>query len=335
MKKQLKTHNSYRIKAGNIKNNNMKKNLITSLITRLVLTLTVIISFSACERYEDYINDYDYSAVYFGSQKPLRTLVAREDKESLDFKIGVVLGGLLENKQDQWVTFEIDTTLFQTVTGASNFKLLPDDWYNFSISENKIIIPKGKFLGDFTISIDKTKFTADPLSLGNKYALPLKIIDSSADSILRGSDIVKGKDYTILVVKYISEFSGTYYVRGEQAELDAQGNVIESTKVTYWHVDWSQNKTRSFVTKSLNECEMTGIGNQESEKVKVTFGTNHEVVLTSVNLQVADQNCSYDTATDTYRFQYKYLKSGKTYRVDEYLKHRNDPEADLRFEEWN
>jgi hypothetical protein len=306
-----------------------------NLITRLILTLSVIMSFSACERYEDYIKDYDYSAVYFGSQKPLRTLVTRENKEFLDFKIGVVLSGLLENNSDQWVTFEIDTTLFQTVTGASNFKLLPENWYSFSISENKIIIPKGEFLGDFTVSIKKTEFTADPLSLGNKYALPLKIIDSSADSILRGSDVVKGKDYTILVVKYISEFSGTYYVRGEQAELDAQGNVIESTKVKYWNDDWSKNKTRSFVTKSLNECEMTGMGTQESDKVKVTFGANHEVTLTSINLPVTEQSCSFDAESGTYRLQYKYQKASKTYQVDEYLKHRNDPEADLRFEEWN
>lgn len=289
----------------------------------------------ACERYEEYRLDYEYSAVYFGSQKPLRTLVTRNNQSTLDFKLGVVLAGMLENKADQWATFEIDPSLLQTVDGASSFSLLPEEWYNFSITDNKIIIPKGKFLGDFTIKIDKSKFTADPLSLGNTYALPVRIVDSSADSILVGDNITPGKDYTVLVVKYISEYSGTYYVRGEQTELNTQGNEIEESKIIYSHADWSRNKTRAFTTMSPSECVMNGIGSEDSEKMKVIIGEDHAITLSSLDLNVTDLGSSYDSEREEYHLRYSYVKSGKIFRVDEYLKQRNDPEKELRFQEWN
>lgn len=303
-----------------------------SRISYLMIACLVLF---ACERYEEYRLDYEYSAVYFGSQKPLRTLVTRNNQSTLDFKLGVVLAGMLENKADQWATFEIAPSLLQTIEGASSFSLLPEDWYDFSITDNKITIPKGKFLGDFTIQIDKAKFTADPLSLGTTYALPVRILESSADSILVGDDVTPGKDYTVLVVKYISEYSGTYYVRGEQIELNAQDNEVEGSKIIYSHTDWSRNKTRVFTTLSPSECEMTGIGAEESEKMKVIFGADRSVTLSSSNLNINDLGCTYDSEREEYHLRYSYIKSGKTFQVDEYLKQRNDPENELRFEEWN
>lgn len=294
----------------------------------------LLLSLAACEPYEDYIKDFDYSAVYFGTQKPLRTLVTREDESQLEFKLGVVLAGLRENKTDQWATFEVDTTLLDSIVGATGFTLLPEDWYSFSISGQKIIIPKGEFLGDFTISIDKAKFTADPLSLTKNYALPVRIVEASADSVLRGSGdgVTAAKDYTIVVVKYINEYSGTYYVRGSQEELDVNGNPVDGTLKEYYHVDWVKNKTRAFTTTALNQCEMTGMGNETSDKLKVDIAAGNVVTLTSSVLPVTDLGCTF--ADGVYRFKYEFIKGGKTYRVDEYLKQRNDPENDLRFEEW-
>ena len=301
-------------------------------ISSLIIMCTLLF---ACERYEEYRYDYEYSAVYFGSQKPLRTLVTRESQSTLDFKLGVVYAGVLENKTDQWATFEIDPSLLETVNGASAFSLLPEDWYDFDITDNKIIIPKGKFMGDFTIKIDKVKFTTDPVSLGTTYALPVRILDSSADSILVGDNVIPGKNYTVLVVKYISENSGTYFVRGEQIELNTQSTEIEGSKIIYSHTDWSRNKTRVLTTQSLSECEMAGVGSEDSEKMKITFGTGHTIALSSSSLHVTDLGSTYDSARDEYHFRYSYIKSGKTFQVDEYLKQRNDPENELRFEEWN
>lgn len=299
---------------------------------KTVLIACIVLAVGACEPYEDYIKDFDYSAVYFGTQKPLRTLVTRENESTLDFKLGVTLAGLRENPNSHWATIEIDTNLLDSMPGASAFTLLPDDWYTFNLPDNKIIIPKGKFLGDFTISIDKAKFTADPTSLTKKYALPIRILATSADSILNGDDVVAGKHYTVLVVKYINEYSGTYFARGNQVELDLSGNVIDGSLKEYYHIDWIKNKTRNFTTTALNQCEMAGLGVETTDKLKVDFGPNHAITLTTSVLPVTDLGSTY--ANGFYNFKYTYVKGGKTFRVDETLKQRNDPENDLRFEEW-
>ena len=299
---------------------------------KTVLIACLLLSFTGCEPYEDYIKDFDYSAVYFGTQKPLRTLVTRENKSTLDFKLGVALGGLRENKTGHWATIKVDTLLLDSMKGASGFTLLPEDWYTFNLPENKIIIPKAEFLGDFTISINKAKFTADPTSLTKKYALPIRILTTSADSILYGNAVVAGRHYTVLVVKYINEYSGTYYVRGNQVELDLNGNVVVGSLKEYTHVDWIKNKTRTFTTTALNQCEMTGLGVETSDKIKVNISADHAVTLLSSVLPITDLGSTF--ANGIYTFKYQYVKGGKTFRVDETLKQRNDPENDLRFEEW-
>lgn len=304
-----------------------------NIITKFVLFISFAVALISCEPYEEYVTDYKYSAVYFGTQKPLRTLVARESEEKLDFKLGVVLAGLRENKTDQWATFEIAPDLLTTVAGASAFTIMPADWYTLSATDGKIIIPKGKFMGDFTISIDKAKMGADPLALTKKYAIPVRILNTSADSVL------STKNYTILVVKYISENSGTYYVRGTQAEYNTvTQDTIAGTTKKYYVADWSKNKTRVLTTLSLANCDMAGMGFDAAEKLNVTFGANKAVALTAssanATVTVTDLGSSYNATTNEYRFVYTYLKTGKTYKVDEYLKLRNDPENDLRFEEW-
>lgn len=306
--------------------------MIKKNIKKICFIALSLIALVGCEPYEDFIKDYDYSAVYFGSQQPLRTLVAREGEDKLEFKLGVVLAGLRENKQNHWATFEIDPALLPQIDTAHKLKMLPADWYTLSVTDNKIVIPKGAFLGDFTISIDKAKFTADPLSLSTTYAIPVRILETSADSILRGNAIVARKDYTVLVVKYISENSGTYYVKGEQIELDASGNEIADTKKSYFHVDWSQNTTRDLTNITLADCEMKGLGTEISEKMLVTFGVDKAVTLSTVSLAVTDLGCTYSEGI--HNFKYTYKKGAKTFKVNEFLKQRNDPENELRFEEW-
>jgi len=310
-----------------------------NIVTKIILFVAMGVSLASCDPYEDYITDYKYSAVYFGTQKPLRTLVSRETSSKLEFKLGVVLAGLRENKEDQWVTFEIAPDLLTTVEGANVFTLMPSDWYNISILENKITIPKGKFLGDFTISVDKALFASDPLALTKKYAIPVRIVATSADSVLRGNGIVLGKDYTILVLKYINENSGTYFARGIQSEYSTiTQDTIAGTTKKYFVADWSKNKTRGITTLSLNECDMPGMGFDATEKLKVTFGADKAITLSTssanATIIVSDLGSSYNSTSKEFHLLYTYVKSGKTYKVDEYLKLRNDPENDLRFEEW-
>ena len=303
----------------------------------LIIGMIGIVGLNSCA-YDDYVSNYDFSAVSFASQKPLRTLVTREDSAYLTFKIGIPLSGLRENKVDQWATFEIAPDLLTSVAGASGFTLLPADWYTTNLTENKIIIPKGKFLGDFTIKIDKAKFTADPLSLTKKYALPIRLLETSADSILQGDGVITPKNYTIVVIKYINEYSGAYYVRGQQSELNTAGDTIPGTTTKYYKSDWSRNAVRNMTTLSLSDVTMTGLGSNTVDKMTISFGANKSVALTTSTMNstllIEDLGSSYDQTQQAYLFNYKYVKSGKTYKVTESVKLRNDPEKDLRFEEW-
>ena len=58
--------------------------------------------------YDQYVLDYDYSAVYVANQYDLRTLVVGE---GMKFDFGVVLGGVMNNSQDRTIRFEIDDEL--------------------------------------------------------------------------------------------------------------------------------------------------------------------------------------------------------------------------------
>jgi len=196
----------------------------------VILSCIFIGFFSSC-KYDNYIEDYSFTSVYFGTQKPLRTVVAR-DSDTMQIKFGVALGGVRENTKDRWVKFRLDSGLLQTVTGANAFTLLPKAYYSMILptGDSTFIIPSGKTIGDLVLKINKDAFTADPLSLTKKYALPIRIYETSVDLILKGNDVTPAKDYTIIVIKYISEKSGTYYVKG--SETDVAANI--TTTYSFW-----------------------------------------------------------------------------------------------------
>ncbi|MDR1666985.1 MAG: DUF1735 domain-containing protein [Bacteroidales bacterium] len=290
----------------------------------------------ACEKYEEYVKDYDYSAVYFGTQRQLRTLVTRTDRDSLEFKIGVALGGVRESK-GYAVEFMVDTNLLNTVDGADIFTLLPDDCYSIENANHTFVIPAGKFLGDCPVKIDKEKFVnLHPASLENTYALPLRLLSTDADSIL------SGRDYAIIVIKYIDEHSGAYYTKGWQAQWDGTAIVPETTE-EYANIDLSKNKIRLLTTRSLTQFDMAGMGNLDNSNSTVAAADHLLVNLVAgvVTLAtnpgsnaVADRGSTYNADTKTFTFDYLYTKDGTSYLVNEVLVLRQDVEKELRFETW-
>lgn len=301
-------------------------------IQLFILSLALLSLISGCKKYDSYLEDYDFSGVYFGTQKPLRTVVARD---AMEIKFGVALGGLRENPADQWVKFRIEPGLLATVTGADAFTLLPKAYYNLVLptGDSTFVIPAGKTIGDLVLKMNKDPFTADPLSVAKTYALPLRIYDTSADSILAGNETADAKDYTIIVIKYVTPESGTYYVKG--SELNTSANVT----TTYSYGDIIKNKTRDLTTLSATGLEMGGIGTLNASAVNkliITLGADKSVVLSTATggAAVTDLGSSYNAASKTFSLNYSYVVGANTFTVDEQLIQRQDPGLDLRFEEW-
>lgn len=301
----------------------------------LALFLTTLVS---CEKYEDYMTDYDYSIVYFATQKPLRTIVGYEN---MDFKVGVALGGKRENNEEEYAEFIVDPSLLddETLTEGNDFKLLPASYYTLS-DDKRMVIPEGEFIGDVTVSLNREAFTSDSLATENTYALPLRITKTSADSIASGkfgasgNALVKPKDYTILVVKYISPYHGTYYHKGQQNRVDTTGAVIET--VTYWDKDLSRNQTWELSTLELNKVKTSGIGdkNNGSLILEVEEGSNSVEVTSGKPAFVVSGSGTYDESNRAFYLNYDYKFQNKNYMVMDTLILRRPPEQDLFFEEW-
>lgn len=282
----------------------------------------------SCKKYDDYTKDYDYSAVYFGSQKPLRTVVAYDD---MQLKLGVVLAGKRENTVNETVTFSIDPTLLTTVSGASAFKVMPANYYTLS-NANTITIPAGKFTGDITVTINKALFTADPLAVSKTYAIPVRITKSTTDSILVGSSTVPAKDYTILVVKYISPLHGTYYHKGVQDRLNSTGTVVETNR--YTNKDLSKNLTWDLTTLSLNEVSTPGAGNKTNASLKLTKANNSVAVSAISGATAVSGSGTYEPVKREFYLNYSFTQGADKFNVLDTLVLRQAPELDLRFEEW-
>ena len=75
----------------------MKKTLVFLLIAAAL---------TSC--YKDYVEDFDYNAVYIPLQTDVRTFVVGE---GMKFDIGVEIGGVRENTRDRVVKYQVDNSL--------------------------------------------------------------------------------------------------------------------------------------------------------------------------------------------------------------------------------
>ena len=314
---------------------------------KLFFLLTVILSLTSCQKYEDFIEDFDYSTTYFAYQKPVRTVFS----DDLSIEIGVVLGGKRENKTDERVTFQIEPEMLQDVdyVGSNQFKLLPEDYYSLS-DNNTIIIPKGKFLGTVRLTLNKEKFLMDPLAVESTYALPIRITESSTDQILKG-DIEAGiaaKDYTIVVIKYISEYHGVYYHRGHRTSYDNLGNMIETLKYVGEHEEDIYIKNLVWNLGTINASSLTTDGVAEflsgTSKYSMVLNINeNNSVSISDNLSPGSSQITgikdlgdskYDREKKQFYLNYEYIDeaSGIRYVMADTLIYRN---TEMELELWD
>lgn len=275
--------------------------------------------------YEDYDKDYEYTTTYFASQKPLRTVIADRD---MTVKVGVAIGGKREVDKDDWAEFTIDPELLV----GTGLVLLPQEYYSLSNSNTFKVSNAALSVADVTISFTDA-FYSDPKSTEVHYALPFKLTNSSLDKIL------EGKETSIVAIKYISTYHGTYYVKGKQKELNAAGEIVD-IKV-YENKDLSKNITRGVSSLSKNVLVREGVADYQvvnTENVRMIMQSDHTITVETQNggLEILNGSGSFDDAKEQLEMflKYRFYKAGKLYEVEETLIRRQDPLKDLRFEEW-
>jgi len=213
---------------------------------------------------------------------------------------------------------------------GTKFTLLPESYYTLSDNNTMKVRDEAIAVADIDITFTDA-FYADPLSASLHYALPFQIVASSCDSIYMK------KSTSIVAIKYVSTYAGTYYVQGKVDKLDASGAIEET--VTYNKTNLSANITRDLSTINRNTLIKKGVANlptsTTNEKVSLTINGTDVVVATAENgIEITDGSGTYDESDNSMTIQYKYVKDGVTYSVNETLTRRQDILKDLRYEEW-
>lgn len=310
--------------------------------TIVICVFSLIICLTSC--YEDFVSDNEVTSIGFALSNPLRTVVANRDP----IYVGVSIGGKREVDLNDWASFEIDETLLE----GTGFKILPNDYYTLS-NQNTFTVRK-KNLPVADVRIDFTeKFFQDENSLGQYYAIPFKVTDSSLDQIREGAET------SVVAIKYISSFSGSYYLIGSVKEINKDGTPIEGIEnKTYGNnIDIIKSPICTVTTLAKNKVLRHGIAEIISDdmySLELTIENNNEVggdycVTINVNkgnIQIIEQEAKYisrgeftyngngDEPCPQINLKYVYTLGGKYYDVNEKLVLRRDPIDDLRVETW-
>lgn len=299
------------------------------IANKIFIILGIACCIISCEKYEEYITDYDYIAVYFGAQNQKRTIVANNPMTT---EIGVVLAGKRENTKDETVTFSIDPTLLDDsvrlgadTAKTSAFTVLPSAYYSLS-HESTITIPKGKHMGSVTLTFDRAAFTADPLALGANYVLPIVLTGTSVDTILQGDEANPSKDYAIIAFKYISPYEGNFYQKGAQ--------YIGSTLDTlYSKKSLNKNKVVDLSTVSADVVTVGAVGNFGDDMI-LTVNNDNSVALSTAggsSSTITQGSGTYSPDEKTFILSYSFDRGGTSYSVKDTLVHRN---TDIKIEFW-
>lgn len=301
---------------------------------KIVLSALALLSLSSC--YDDYVKDYDFSAVYFAKQINTRTVVIGEGQK---IQVGAVLAGVMENKSNRAVNFVLDNSLVtadvlskmkgadpyikEAVSGVSELKTLPSDYYTLSNDET-ITIPKGDHLGTIDLTVTD-KFVSDPAAIRATYVLPLKIVSADADSINQD------KSTTVIGLHYENTFYGNYYHGGVAEKTTPSGqketityhSVIPQPDKLIWNL--STVAPNALVTNQILNGTVTG-------KMKLTMQEDGSILIGSVEgspIEVKADGASSTNKAKLLQDRQLFLKyqfkdaEGNTYHATDTLTFRN------------
>lgn len=235
----------------------------------------IILSVAMVSCYDNYINDFVYTGIYFPYQKDVRTFVVGE---GMQFEVGAALGGVRENTRDRDVSYSFDNTLITTelltsMKAASQpyiknpvspvVALLPLPANYFTISDpNTMVIKTGQHSGTVIIKPDSVTFLNDSLrTMYSTYVLPFRITAADADSIRTGMTT------NVVGVKFENMLFGNYW-HGGAATISRIGK-LDSTVVYRSAVNDITSKIWTLTTTGPSTLVTNGYYNQTTTKTEL------------------------------------------------------------------
>ncbi|WP_139958293.1 DUF1735 domain-containing protein [Flavicella sediminum] len=285
---------------------------------KYLLILPLLILAIACDPYEDYLVDTaGYKTVYFPYQKLERSAVSGE---GLEIQLGVFLGGVRDNDKNEEVTYEVDESLLVD----TGYTLLPSDYYTLG-DNSKITIEKGEYLGLLSVKFDSLKLASDTDLKDFNYALPLKLLTSSTDSIL------EGKEHAVFPIKLMNTYEGNFYQVGSLKEFFTVTKVLDTAYV-YGNYDdlTSDINIRTLSSDMMNTVTIDGVANRGGDNYSMQLRVNpqdNSVEILSVASSdyqvVANGESTWDPVKRIFNLKYKYSFGDKNFEVQESLTFRN------------
>ncbi len=298
---------------------------------KIFYLLSIVTLLYGCENKEIDFADFEFQAVYFPFQTPVRTLMLGDEEigdNTIDlehaFSIGAAIGGMYENTKDREITIEYAPELALNIKDGSGnvLELLPSQYY--SATFDKIIIPAGTFFGKLRVDLTDA-FFVDTLATGLRYVIPLRITDAQGDSVLSGKPsisvaspdpriashwLVPPKNYVLFGVKYINPTHGVYLLRGKRKNI---ANPLDSAVYTKRYID--DNDITKLSTRSMTENYMSTIGgtNKEGSGANAKYSMKLKFDKDNKSVTVSRKNAATVSVTGTGKFYSKADAEAESY----------------------
>ena len=294
-------------------------------IKNILFAVAIVIGLLNGCKYDDSYLDatIGYTMTYFASNSHTRTVIPGE---GLYFGVGPAMAGVIENPNDQTVDIVFPRNEFPS---SYNRTLMPANYIsNFSelSSVVKVTIPKGRFLGLHTVVLDSVAFLNDPAALNATYAIPIKIVGTSLDSINAARDSI------LITVRYQSTYEGYYFFKNSTITPEHGGTMFPSRTESY--TNESNNSCWTLTTLEPFKVRAVSAVNAFTQSLQFDLSVTRDGTVTydiseapnqTVEPEAGKEN-KYDSKTRDFTLNFKYVKpenNDTTYHVSTTLYFRN------------
>ncbi|MDR2472787.1 MAG: DUF1735 domain-containing protein [Tannerella sp.] len=306
-----------------------------------ILILTAI-AITSC--YDSYVQDYDEQYVYFPYQTDVRTFVVGE---GMTVSMAVNLTGVIENKEDRKVDFQIDNSLINASTlsalkghafsyikevfsSISDISELPTNTYSILVDNKpalQTVIKKGEHQGRITIKADSAAFLSNISRISPQQVIPLRITKVSSPVIY------DGKETLVIAMRYENMLFGNYWHGGVTRVTDASGNEVEVIRY-YTTIPQADGLVWKLTTTEPMALTANAVGNElnsPKQQMKIDLAADGSITVSSVagaSYEVEPDGQSYFNKSRLLQdrklfLNYKYVKNGLTYHASDTLTFRN------------